>query len=378
MTQPPSKISEHHVAHRYIADRLRAQILRGEMAPGTKLPATGELSELWHTSNFTIHTALKNLVKEGLLERRHGRGTFVCECPGHLTRVGIYQGDPGIWTRGDMGFYRQIHCLLEKKLNEQGVSVRIFFDRRHADEQGTILPELAAAVSHKEIQGLIVPLVSGQNLPPILALPLPMSFITGAVGVRNKVVSMDSKELFRGYMTRLLRKQCKTVGLISSIHLELDSPVKSRHPDFEKNFRLELESHGMETRDEWIISPDSKLDNPMDFGYRQFLKMWESGGRPDALIAYPDVVVPGIITAALQLGLYNSNAIQFCFHRNQKFQSICPFPVIWSVTDEDLIADKLIEIVDSQFRGESLSPISVPITFIEQDGTEFVGDSSLT
>jgi DNA-binding LacI/PurR family transcriptional regulator len=375
MIPHPSKISENHVAHRYIADRLRAQILRGEMVAGTKLPSTGELSQLWNTSNFTVHTALKNLVKEGLLERRHGRGTFVCERSDRLVRVGIYQGDPDIWTRDEMGFYRQIHCLLEAKLKAQGAAVRIFFDRRNADEQATVLPELATAVANKEIQGLIVPLVSGQNLPAILALALPMSFITGAVGVRNKVVSMDSKELFRGYLTRLLRKQCRTVGLISSIHLELDSPVKSKHPDFEKNFRLELESHGMETCDEWIISPDSKLDNPMNFGYRQFLQMWETGDRPDALIAYPDVVVPGIITAALQLGLYNSNAIQFCFHRNKKFQSICPFPVIWSVTDEDLIADKLIEIVKLQFAGESLSPVYIPFTFVEQDGAEHAGDS---
>ncbi len=335
------------------------------MASGTKLPSTGELSKRWNTSNFTIHTALKNLVKEGMLERRHGRGTFVCERPDRLTRVGIYQGNPDIWVREDMGFYRQVHCNLEKQLAAIGATARVFFDRRDPEKQDTVLPELAAAVRNKEIQGLIIPLASGVNLPPIISLPLPISVITGAVGIQNKIVSLDAKAFFRELLTRLSRKGCRKVGLITSSPKEFGTPLKSGFLDFDRIFRLEAESHGMETKDAWVVYPETKVDNPMKLGYQEFMRMWGRKQKPDALIAHPDVLVPGVISAALQLGLHHGNEVQFCFHRNKHFQSVCPFPAIWAITDEELIAEKLVELIQTQFRGGTVSPVHVPDTFVE-------------
>ena len=77
------------IAHRVITDHMRQDILSDRIKPGTELPSTAKLAESWKTSMSTMHIALKNLVKEGLLERRHGSGTYVRERRQAMEIVGI-------------------------------------------------------------------------------------------------------------------------------------------------------------------------------------------------------------------------------------------------------------------------------------------------
>lgn len=60
-----------------IATRLRQMIRDGELAPGQRLPAETELAATFEVSLPTFRQAVKVLRSEGLLEARHGVGTFV-------------------------------------------------------------------------------------------------------------------------------------------------------------------------------------------------------------------------------------------------------------------------------------------------------------
>ena len=61
----------------WLAASLRARILQGEWVPGTALPAEAALAKEHGVALGTLRQALAVLVAEGLLERQHGRGTFV-------------------------------------------------------------------------------------------------------------------------------------------------------------------------------------------------------------------------------------------------------------------------------------------------------------
>ncbi|MEU6647643.1 GntR family transcriptional regulator [Saccharomonospora sp. NPDC046836] len=67
------------MAKRYekIADALREEIRSGSPAPGERLAAETALAEKYKVSPPTIRQALGVLQAEGLVERVHGRGTFV-------------------------------------------------------------------------------------------------------------------------------------------------------------------------------------------------------------------------------------------------------------------------------------------------------------
>ncbi|MDX3855045.1 GntR family transcriptional regulator [Streptomyces sp. AK02-01A] len=64
-------------AYERIADALRQSIRAGELRPGDRLPSEAQLAEDHRRSVPTIRDALRVLQDEGLVEKQHGRGTFV-------------------------------------------------------------------------------------------------------------------------------------------------------------------------------------------------------------------------------------------------------------------------------------------------------------
>ncbi|OEV04008.1 transcriptional regulator [Streptomyces nanshensis] len=64
-------------AYERIADELRRDIRAGQLKPGDQLPSETKLSEAHRKSLPTVRQALSQLQAEGLIEKRHGIGTFV-------------------------------------------------------------------------------------------------------------------------------------------------------------------------------------------------------------------------------------------------------------------------------------------------------------
>ena len=56
---------------------LGSKIRHGEYKPGDKLPTEAELSQTYKVSRVTVRAALAQLVNEGALVKRQGKGTFV-------------------------------------------------------------------------------------------------------------------------------------------------------------------------------------------------------------------------------------------------------------------------------------------------------------
>ncbi|WP_088043993.1 GntR family transcriptional regulator [Bacillus sp. EAC] len=60
-----------------IQEILKEKISSGEWNPGERIPSEQALSEMLNVSRMTIRQALNNLVKESLISRKRGIGTFV-------------------------------------------------------------------------------------------------------------------------------------------------------------------------------------------------------------------------------------------------------------------------------------------------------------
>ena len=65
--------------HRQVFLALRDQVLQGGYAPGAMLPSEEDLCVLYGVSRITLRRAVGDLEAQGLLQRRHGRGTFVSD-----------------------------------------------------------------------------------------------------------------------------------------------------------------------------------------------------------------------------------------------------------------------------------------------------------
>lgn len=65
--------------HHVLRARLR-ELIAGA-PPGARLPSERSLSQRWHVARMTVRNATDALVAEGLVERRHGSGTYVLPRP---------------------------------------------------------------------------------------------------------------------------------------------------------------------------------------------------------------------------------------------------------------------------------------------------------
>ncbi|MET9020705.1 GntR family transcriptional regulator [Actinopolymorpha sp. NPDC004070] len=67
--------------HVQIADDLRRQISAGRYRVGDKLPSLRALAETYNVAEPTVHSAIRDLQRAGILVSTSGRGTFVQAVP---------------------------------------------------------------------------------------------------------------------------------------------------------------------------------------------------------------------------------------------------------------------------------------------------------
>jgi GntR family transcriptional regulator len=58
---------------------IKSRIMTGELLPGERIPTEKELAQTYQVSSITARQAVLNLVQEGLLLRKQGKGTYVQE-----------------------------------------------------------------------------------------------------------------------------------------------------------------------------------------------------------------------------------------------------------------------------------------------------------
>ena len=63
--------------YRQLKDIIKSSILSGEFKPNFRIPTEDELSEKYNVSRITVRKAITDLVEEGLLVKKQGKGTFV-------------------------------------------------------------------------------------------------------------------------------------------------------------------------------------------------------------------------------------------------------------------------------------------------------------
>ena len=72
-----------------IRENLRNRICSGEYPHGSMIPTEAELCQIYSVSRVTVRRAVLDLVKEGLLTRGQGKGTFVSENYGVTVLNGV-------------------------------------------------------------------------------------------------------------------------------------------------------------------------------------------------------------------------------------------------------------------------------------------------
>jgi len=341
------------------------EFIRGKLASGAyeahgRLPSARELADITGTSYCTVQTTLAKLCREGLLESRIGRGTYVNSDKSKLTCAGFYLRRP--LSRKDSRFYQVLIQELRHRLNEAGVTVRVWADERDEEKFPGPPDSLFKAMEKREIQGLIGPLVSGPDLDWLENTPIPAAYLGGGKTKKNGIKSGYQEMVHLG-LEELHRQGCRSVGTISSMLLHADDP-DSIEQDYYRSFASIAGDFGMKIRNDWMRYPAEYTPNFSQIGYDQFHALWDLPERPEGLMVFPDEVVTGVITAILERRVCVPQDLKVAFHLNDLLPYVCPFEAIYLRTDIGGVADSLIKIVQDQCAGKEVGPVQMPISLI--------------
>jgi GntR family transcriptional regulator len=86
----PTGLAQPLTRAQWLAGDLRGRVLSGEWERGARMPSENELATSYQVSRVTVRTALKSLEGQGLVDIRHGAGTFVADF-GVSIRAGLQE-----------------------------------------------------------------------------------------------------------------------------------------------------------------------------------------------------------------------------------------------------------------------------------------------
>jgi len=109
----------------WLAADLRGRVLSGEWERGARVPSETELAASYQVSRVTVRTALKSLEAQGLVDIRHGAGTFVA--------------DFGVSLRAGLQELGSISATIRELGHEPGMEWRRIESRSATEEEATHL-----------------------------------------------------------------------------------------------------------------------------------------------------------------------------------------------------------------------------------------------
>ena len=338
------------LAHVQLADRLRSMIEGGEFLPGQTLPSTKDLAKRLDTYGYAVHRAMSLLSADGLVARKPHVGTVVTGASTTLKTIGVYiTSEP--FTKGwTYNFTQSIFMHLSAIAHAEGISLEPFIDTRKAEDSDGLIVEFTRAAKARKFQA-VMSLSSDIRATWIEKLGMPFVSIGGDVKAR---VGQSHVELFTAMAERFVALGCRSAALITTL-----SPSSPHGVDFLRDFSDVFKARGIELKDEWIRHPVDHLDVEFAsaFGYQQMNTLWQLRERPQGVAVYPDIAVPGVVCAALKLGLDGQNGPAFIFHKNKGNAPFCPLKATWFISDPGACAKSMFTLLRRQIAGESPSDI---------------------
>jgi DNA-binding LacI/PurR family transcriptional regulator len=313
-----------------VAQRLLARI-RSQNKPGDRLPSEAALAKQMGISIITLRESLSVLAHRGLIERRHGSGTYVVD-PTASQWIAVV-------TNLDLShpnlsyFHRRVAYLARTLLAEAGLKVRIY--------SGMVAGSPAAEDTSLDFPAAVLEDVKLDLLRAVITLPG-----TGWEIFRKHripVVACDQNAPYSvtlhgdDFCTRavgaMAAQGCKTAAILGW------RTVPSLAPQWEAALRL----HAMTTRPEWTAENAEYSEEAA--GWRSFQNLWRAiPEKPDCVIIRDDILFREVAPAILKERIDIPASLKVFTHYNKGSRMIIPFACTIYQVDPDELARELVSL----------------------------------
>lgn len=320
------------------------------MSPGDQIAPNVELAKSYDVSLITIKKAISELIREGYLYGRVGKGTFVAESGSAKTEPGI--GTIGlVLTDFNNPFFMQISHHLETQCSGSGCNLLFSYssnDFEREENQIRHFQEIG-------VKGLIIASTEFTNRVPDIVRELHaarfpyvlISYVDDPeihhVGIDHKLGAMMATEY-------LIRSGCRRPGYINA---EKGNPLGALR---RQGFLLALRESGLDYIPEFeFVFPASRQDFESGFAIGEdFCRM---KNRPDGLFAFNDHSALGFERALKAGGIRIPDDVALVGFDDVEFDVPPPVPLTTIHQPTDQIALLALEKLIAQIEGK---PFAAP------------------
>jgi len=351
--------------HHQLVTVLRAEIA-AKFRAGNRLDAETKLAERFGVSVLTMREALRSLAQEGIIERRHGSGTYVSDHTKHQ-HVAILAGFDISQPRVSY-FYLRMLSQLRRFFEPQGFRTKFYVRDLVPGESPKgepNYPELLEDIEQSKICGVVA--IAGIPHPRWIA-PLRKKRIP-IVGSPDNFpfgVGVDYPELARQGTEFLLQQGRQRIAFVSWEGFKNETGKREFLPGMSDSFRSVLEKHGVPVREHWVqrdLHP-----NLTGAGWEEFREIWHAEvEKPDGLLVCDDILFSDVVVAIMELGVRVPDQLLVVTHAVKGSGILHPFPTIRMECDTDIVAQRMGEMLVKLMKRE---PVTEPKEYLRFRWTE--------
>ena len=276
-----------HLSRKPLTEQI-ADVLRQEIAqkyePDDRFPGDTELADRFGVSAVTVRQAVFSLVREGLLVRQQGSGTFVTAAARPAQHVAIVSKTDAFHP-STSPFYRHLIRRIQVGLEASGRATRVYMGRSmpgQDDGPGAAsdecCQELIAGITSRQISAVMILSDAPGWADAVRPLGVP---VFAAEGNRP---ALDYASLIRQGIDELVRSDRRKIALL----LWSDPARPSTYVDV---FRSAMRDRGLDVHEEWIRSDQNP--SMQGAGWEELREVWlaNSETKPDGLLVLDDILM---------------------------------------------------------------------------------------
>ena len=333
-----------------VAEKLM-EMVQQRFEPGDRFFSENILVEKFSVAPVTVRKALDILSDQGLIQRRHRRGTVVLDPLQHGEFAIVIR--PQLLESDASPFFRETASLLSGKIREYNnfdwssklhLGEKVDRSRDYPATLDILKPDVI-----KTLRGVFSFHPLWELRDSLKQKRIPFVHIAALCSKADALISYDRNVFYRETLQYLRTKGCKTIGFGCG---RLGPEDERRLDGNDKIFAENAVEAGFSIRDKWmLVIPDNITENK---SYECFMKYWEQDSHPDAIVIDDDVMACGILRAILHKQIRIPEQIRLVTFANKGVSLPYHLPVTRYEYDMDKTTTAALDAMVKLLNGQKL------------------------
>ena len=278
--------------YRILQDTIRRGIADGSLVNGGKLPSEQDMARTFGVAYMTVRAAVNGLVAAGLLQRIHGKGTFVLEAPVQQTSAGVLAlvvpSLASLWNVAGLYYFPSIVQGFCAEATRLGYEPTVIGRAKDAFASATgEFTNLAGAAC------LLIAHDDSPSLDALRDLKVPVVGINRYRGRRAvSYVAADQAGGMSDAVALLVEKGHRDIAFLPGPAGNLGAEER------QQGFRQAAAAHGVAP---WVVD-DGPADYTDQSGMLRTRRLLARAKPPTAIVTAGDLIAAGALQAAREAG----------------------------------------------------------------------------